>query len=123
MRNTPREYYEAGQLSVYARMIREKKITVDQVAEMTNREFAQQAKSLSHSRQCIDGPWEFQNQQKIRRYRAMQNNEEKQKLEGRILKATVEQIEGLGPVICLQVGFRYVPDDSQNNERNDNNET
>lgn len=52
----------------------------------------------------------------------MQNKEEKQKLEGRILKTTVEQVEGLGPVICLRVGFRYIPDDTKNKGRNNNDE-
>lgn len=56
---TARDYYEGGQLSVYARLIREKKISIEEVAEMTNPKFAQQAKALSCSRQCIDGPWAF----------------------------------------------------------------
>ena len=57
--STALEYYEAGQMSVYARLIRERRMTVDTVAEMTSREFAQQANALSRSRQCIDGPWIF----------------------------------------------------------------
>lgn len=56
---TARDFYAGGQLSVYARLIRERKMTVEAVADMTSPEFAQQAEILSYSRQCVDNPWDF----------------------------------------------------------------
>lgn len=47
----------------------------------------------------------------------MENNVNNEKqLEGRILKTEAEYVEGLGTVISLTVGFRYVPNDATKKE-------
>lgn len=64
-KQTLKDYYEAGQLSVYARLIREHILSVEMIAELTTWNWAHKAKALSCSQQCIDGPWEFMKDMKI----------------------------------------------------------